>query len=352
MTDGQIQYQPRTGVDARFRDTFIEVKVGVDAMRTLRGALFRLAEIVAAEPGTSGILLLTDSIVTEHRLLTEWETAKQIIRKELLARLSICVIDEDGALVGVPRPPDEAMRRVLKEVAAHESGQLIERGIKTDFAFVVQKLLLLNLFTGGDAISVGELAAKAGCSFPTAAQVVKNLGSLIERTTDRRVQLKYFPQEKFDQFAASSERARMTVRFSDTSGQPRSPESLIQRFERDPPHGVAIGGVLGARHYFKSLDLVGTPRLDFSVHAPRGRMDLEFVKDLDPALKLEPDPQRPAALVVHAVRHADSMLVDEKGSLWADKVECLLDLKEAGLGAQAEQFLDWLRRQAALRNRG
>lgn len=351
MTDGQIHYQPRKGVDARFRDTFIEVKVGVDAMRTLRGALFRLAEIVAAEQGASGILLLTDSIVTEHRLLAEWKTARQIIREELLARLSICVIDEDGALVGVPHPPHEDMRRVLKEVAAHESGHLIQRGIRPDFEFVVQKVLLHNLFVSGKAMTVGDLAAKAGCSFPTAAQVVKGLGSLIERTSDRRVRLKYFPRDQFDQFAAGSERARMTTRFTDTSGQTRSPQALLRRLPKVAPENVAVGGVLGARQYLKSLDLIGTPRLDLSVYSPRERLNLDFVQDLDPALKIEMDPQRPVALAVHAIRHAEPLFTrDNMGWLLADEIECLLDLKEAGLGSQASQFLDWLESRAKGRN--
>ncbi|MGH7242565.1 MAG: hypothetical protein ACREJD_04030 [Phycisphaerales bacterium] len=339
----------RSRADAQFRNTLIEIKVGIDATRTLRTALFQLAQLVAAAPGKNGVLLLTDSIVTVQRVRAEWENAKRIMREELLARLSICISTDDGELICVPHPPDEALHRALKKVAKNESQLLIERGIKTEFEFVVQKLLLLNLFTGGEAMTVGELAAKAGCSFPTAAQVVKNLGSLIERTTDRRVRLKYFPRDKFDRFVAGSERARMSARFTDISGQPRSPETMVRRLEKMRPDHVAIGGVLGARHYLKTLDIVGTPRLDVSIHAPHGRMNLEFVKDLDPALKLEPDSQRPATLVVHAVRHSDPMFVQGEGLLWADQVECLLDLKEAGLGPQAEQFLDWQKRRAALR---
>lgn len=353
MPDGQIQYQPRKGVDARFRDTFIEVKVGIDAMRTLRGSLFRLAEIVAAEPGTSGILLLTDSVVTEQRLLAEWEISTRVIREELWKRLSICLITHDGEFRGVPRPPKSEMQNVLREVAKHESSHLIEHGVRNDFAFVVQKVLLHNLFASARAMTVGEIAMKAGCSFPTAAQVVRNLGSLIERTSDRRVRLKYFPRDRFDRLAARSESARATIRFADMSGQPRSPESLVKKLEKLRPPNVAIGGVLGARHYLESLDLVGTTRLDLSVHAPRGTLNLDFVSDLDPALRRVSDPQTPALVAIHAVRQNDSLFTErQKGLFWADEVECLLDLQEGGLQAQTGEFFDWLARRAKGHSRG
>lgn len=353
MPGSQIQYQPPNGADARFRDTFIEVKVGVDAMRTLRGSLFRLAEMVAAEAGTFGILLLTNSIVTEQRLLAEWETAKRVIREELLKRLSICIVTARGELQGVPRPPKPEMRQVLMDIAKGQSSHLVERGKRIDLEFIVQKLLLHNLFTRGTAMTVGELATKAGCSFPTAAQAVKKLGSLIERTSDRRVRLKYFPRDKFDQFAARSGNARATIRFADMSGQPRSPESLVKKLEQLRPPNVAIGGVLGARHYLETLDLVGTPRLDLSIHASRGTLDLAFVSDLDPALQRVTDPQAPALLAIHAVRQADSLFTPrKKGLFWADEVECLLDLKEGGLPAQAGEFFDWLERRAKGHDRG
>lgn len=350
MDETGIEYAPRQGVDARFEKTYIEVKLGVDATRTLRGGLFRLGEIVATEDGAEGVLLLADSVMTEQRVRAEWDRAKLVIRAELLERLSICVLDESGAVMGVPRTPGERLREVLKEVAAHESGAMIERGGRTDFGFVVRKLLLHQFFAGGDAMTVGELAVKAGCSFPTAASVVKTLGSLIERTSDRRVRLTHVPREMFEQLAAGAERARMTVRFADVSGQARTPEALVRRLEKLRPGGIAIGGSLGARHYFEGLDLVGTVRLDLSVHAPRGRMNLEFVKQLDPALVIERDAQRPAAVVVHAVRHSEAMFNRrEEGLMWADEVECLLDLKEGALGAQALQFFEWLERRGARR---
>jgi hypothetical protein len=111
--------------------------------------------------------------------------------------------------------------------------------------------------------------------------------------------------------------------------------------------GLAIGGVLGAKHYFPDLDLVGTPRLDLSLHGPGKHMNLQFVERLDPALKRVADPLVPANVVVHAVSHADPSFAPRDGGLaWADPVECLFDLHEARLDAQASQLLARFRRCA------
>jgi hypothetical protein len=86
--------------------------------------------------------------------------------------------------------------------------------------------------------------------------------------------------------------------------------------------------------------LVGSPRLDLSLHCPGKHLNLDFMKAIDPALKPVTDPLQPATVVVHAVRHADPLFAPREGGLdWADPVECLLDLHEARLESQALEFL-------------
>ena len=104
---------------------------------------------------------------------------------------------------------------------------------------------------------------------------------------------------------------------------------------------IAVGGVFGAKHYHPSLDLVGSPRLDLTIHSTGSRADLGFVERLDPALRKVEDPSEPANLVIHFLRRHDSLF--DKGSdglNWADPVECLLDLHEARLEPQALEFLN------------
>jgi hypothetical protein len=70
-------------------------------------------------------------------------------------------------------------------------------------------------------------------------------------------------------------------------------------------------------------------------------MNLGFIEKLDPALKRVDDPQQPANVVIHAVRHANPLFQPRDGGLqWADPVECLLDLHEMRLESQAHEFLN------------
>ncbi len=137
---------------------------------------------------------------------------------------------------------------------------------------------------------------------------------------------------------------RVEVFGNGRTGQPRSVSSLVERLQELHPRGVAIGGVLGARHFHAELDLMGLPRLDVSVHCPERQADVAFVKRLDPALDATSDPAEPARLVVHFVRHRKPLFEpDAAGLPWADPVECLLDLQEAQLEPQAAEFVRAMR---------
>jgi hypothetical protein len=177
------------------------------------------------------------------------------------------------------------------------------------------------------------------------ARALNKFGGFLARESDRRVSLRYFPQEEFSRLLANSNKVRSTIRFADHSGQPRSPEAHLRRLEKLNPQNVALGGVLGARHYYPDLDIVGTPLLDISVHCGEQHANLSFIEKLDPALKREGDPLKTANVVVHIVRDANPLFEPREGGLlWADPVECLLDLHEARLKGLATQFLNALGR--------
>ena len=188
------------------------------------------------------------------------------------------------------------------------------------------------------------LQRSAGCSYPTVAAGVKRLGDAVLRHPDRRIELKYLPRQEWARFFALSGSARSTLRFADRSDQPSSGDALLRRLRRLAPGRVAVGGVAGARHYSPDLDLIGLPSLALSVHAPNRDVDLGFVRRLEPALKPVPDPTHPALLSLHFIRHREPLFFGA-GVPWADSVECLLDLHEAGLESQAFELLDRLRPQ-------
>jgi hypothetical protein len=195
-------------------------------------------------------------------------------------------------------------------------------------------------------VTLHWLGVTAGYSYPTVANAIANLGSLIERRSDRRIFLRWMPRDQIARMVAISDTARGTVRFVDRSSQPRTPEEHLRRLETlRLSQNLAIGGVLGARHYFPNLDLVGTPRLDLSQHGGGWHPDLRFIEKLNPALKRVDDPLEPATVVVHQIGHAKSLFTSrDEGLQWADPVECLLDLYEARLDAQANQFQKALER--------
>jgi hypothetical protein len=326
--------------DTRIGNAVVEVRFGVDAVRTLRTSLMQVAYMVSEDPALHGYVVLADSSIAMERVREEWQRASSVLRPEVQQRLTICMALDQG-MVGIPSDPASKTQPMLAGVIESQRGKA--GGKRTDYSFIILKLLIHQWFISGEPVTADWLARTAGCRYPAVARALRPLGGLVERTSDRRVLLRWFPKDEFERMIAISDSARSTVRFADHSGQPRSMESHLRRLEKLATPGLAIGGVLGAKHHLPDLDLVGLPRLDLSLHCPGKHMNLEFMKALDPALKPVTDPLKPATVVIHAVRHADPLFASREGGLaWADPVECLLDLHEAKLDLQAGQFRDYL----------
>ena len=335
--------QRHRDVDAQVGNALIEVKFSVDSLRTIRTSLMQVAYPLSENPDYRGYVVLADSPITIERVRDEWQRLATILRDDVLRRLTIC-LQAGGRIHGIPYDLDLEIQRMLAGVVEAERGKM--NTARTDYSFVIVKLLIHRWLASGEPVTSEWLARTAGCSYPAVARALRPLGSLLERRSDRRVVLRWFPKDEFARLLAIADRARSTVRFADQSGRPRSAESLLQRLEKLNLPGIAIGGVPGAKHYYPNLDLIGTPRLDLSLHCPGRRMNLDFVEKLDPALKRVADPLAPVNLVIHAVRHADAQFVSRDGGLaWADPVECLFDLHEARLEMQASQFLEALQRK-------
>lgn len=332
-------------VRAATDDVIVEVKHGVAGLRSVRVGLMQLAYDISQRPKARGYLVLPDTTITFDRLGDEWIRATSVFQPDLVARMNLFVRRGD-AFVGIPRQDlAPSVQKLLAKYLSAKSPPETSRQSRGDASFVVLKILIHHWLTQGGPVTTRWLSDTTGFSYPTVAGALAGLGSLIERQSDRRVRLRWFPRDQFSRLVAVSERARGTVRFADRSAQPRTPEAHLRRLEKLRPPNVAVGGVLGAAHYFPELDLAGIPRLDLSQHATGGSPDLAFVEKLDPALKLVDDPLEPATVVVHQVRHANSLFTGREGGLqWADPVECLLDLHEAHLDGQATQFLKALER--------
>ena len=321
-----------------------EVKFGVDAVRSVRIALLDLAMALSEYPEALGYLVLIEPTLTPARIAEEWECMASILNRDVVERLIIGTVVDDQWIQSVPREPTPEFREWILETVRRSKSAIRGPSGRPDFAFIVQKLLLYQSLVLRTPVSVSWLGKAAGCSYPTLARVLQSLGSSVERTSDRRVSLRFMPDSDLSAVLSLAERSRVTRRFSDRSGQPRSPEQHVQRLERIGVQGVALGGTLAARHYCPALDLIGTPRLDLCIHMLSDDEATGLVRRLDPALEPERDPRKPAHVVLHSVPHANSLFEQRRSGLaWADPIECLFDLYEARLEAQTREFVSALR---------
>ena len=333
----------RHGPDGRVGNTIIEVKSGVRNVRTLQEGLWNLAERLAADPRTSGILFLDRSSISPSRLESELRRAESIVRPDVWRRIRV-LPDKTGDLSEIPTDVDPVVRAELKRLVLSEAQA--SRGVpdRGHARFAVLHVLLDRWFLRLEPIHTNKLMKSVGCSYPTAAAALRDLGDALKRHRNRSVELVDFPVGPWSRYVSVEKRVRSTQRFADRSGAPRSAASLLERLVRLGRDDIAVGGVFGALHHVPSLDVVGSPTLCVTVHSPTDAVPLDFVARLDPALAQARDDKEPASLIVHRQRLRKFLATPGTDRhVWADPVECLLDLHEARLPGLAEQFLDAFR---------
>ncbi|MBI4720502.1 MAG: hypothetical protein HY770_04655 [Chitinivibrionia bacterium] len=335
----EMDYRP----DGRWQDLWIEIKFKTHGFRNLRAGLLEFAYWLASHPKDRGLLVLVDSRITEKRLQNEWQHAVQAIRPDVVNRL-ILAWGKDGQYKGLPQELGDDFRAWLNQLVSEE----LPRARSRESFHTILQILLHEWFLGKEPMTRTWLGRVAGCSYPTVAAALQRLEPYLLKHSDRRFELKDFPRKEWTSMLAVSDRVRGTVRFAVPSGESRSAEDHIERLERMRVKNVAIGGVLGARYYDSGLDLVGTPRLDLSLHSPGKQADLSFIKRLDPALHQIHNSLQPINVAIHIIRRTEAFFTPRLGGLpWADPIECLLDLHEANLQRQAN---DLLRALQALRS--
>lgn len=323
--------------DAVIGRTLIDVKGGLHALRGLRSALLEMAYALVDEPGHIGLLVVVDPDITPDRVDEERFLASRVIMPEVRHRLHIITADVHGYAPLPPGLEPEVLSSIDALVHAERNRRAI-RFTRPDYDFLIKQILILSWLRGDGPLTADWICETAGCTYQTFAAAIRPLGSFIQRQSDRSYELARFPHEEWARMVATSEKARHTIRYADTSGQPRTPEALVKRLPDNP--AIAVAGVLGARHLDPDLDLVGTPRLDLTIHCPNTAPDLSFIERLDPSLRRIDDPDKPAHLAIHFLRRAEPFFESTVPMhAWADPTECLLDLHEARLDAQSQHFL-------------
>jgi hypothetical protein len=157
------------------------------------------------------------------------------------------------------------------------------------------------------------------------------------------VRLGAFPTDAWAALRAQASRIRDTQAYADATGRAPNLERLLSRLRTAAPSHVAVGGVVAARFWKPDIDIDGTPRIDLCVHAPTGRRDMAFLKQVDVALTPTDEPGN-AIVVVHSLyRPVPHFTEDSRGLPIADPIEVLLDLHELRFDAQAAELRRHLR---------
>jgi hypothetical protein len=336
--------------DAEIEGTVVEVKTGLHSVRTLRASLMDLASSLVGDPNRRALLVLADPNISERRLESEWALATRTFRQEIASRMALA-LSVAGEIRGYPRDPDPAILERLKAVVRHESFQTTKALPRPDYPSEIFKVLVYRWLLNMGPVTTTRLCASVGCSYPTAGKALEKLEPLLRRQSNRSFELiEAFPKERWAALISRGDDVRRTIRFVDRSGQPRSPEAIAKRLSKLDRQDIAIGGVIGARHHFPDLDLLGTPRIDLTVHCPDDQLDVSFVDRLDPAFALAPDRNGPPALVLHVLQRKEPFFTPgSDGLMFADPVECLLDLHEARLEQQALELFSFLEKRRKLR---
>jgi len=327
--------------DAMVGDTVFEVLVEPRDVRRLRASLMELARLAASAGVRRSLLILEEPQITENRLHEEWEGALAVMRPDIATRVGL-IVRRYGHWTGIPEMPFDIDIPVLEQILQHELSRQSKRpGRGSDALNEILRILIHHWMLGKGPISVNGLMDASGKSYPTVAKSLERLDHCLTRHSDRSVELRFFPKDDWAKLLAVADDLRGTVRFADRSGQPRPQESMLRRIQMLGRKDIAVGGVAGAKHYLPSLDLVGSPRIDLSIHAQGKDTDLSFVERIDPGLQRNTRRDEAASLVVHLVRRANPFFEEQDGDgiPWADPVECLLDLHEARLEPQAKEFV-------------
>ena len=342
---------PGFRADAVRGNSVFEVVVDARDVRRLRSSLVEMGRV--ANQGKHSILILDDPQISNDRLFAEWVGIQNLFQPHILERLTLCIRREGNCnesmgckLSGEEENSIDEVAEYARQLSLHPSRRSPEA------TFEILRVILIHWLRKAGPLTSKELAAETGFSYPTIARTLDDLEPHLRRHSDRRVELQSFPMEAWLKLLAQIEKVRGSRGYTDRSGRPRPPETLVDRLRESNlrslcHNAVAVGGTFGARQYLHGIDLVGNPRLDLIVdaHSGRGHRPVAIdtlIRKLDPALK-PAERGEPCQVVVHTLYRAKSFFTEANdGTLYADEVECLLDLHEARLEQQALEFLDKL----------
>ena len=320
-------------------EVLIEVKRSNNA-RDARDALLGLAYLMDGAPAkTDALCLLAKSRFTRARLHEELGLFRSVVRPDLAARVYLAAIDEYDTLIGELPQDSLALRSFLRELAQREinvgGGRVSRQSVKSH---------VLNLLLDGRVLpTLSALQRTTKASHPTVSAAIKELTEQGLQLANRKsgspgTTWQATSWEVWKRLAEAHSAERRVVRFVDPGRMARSILDLAQRLKSLQDRGLApavtLGGVLGAQHYDPNLNITAAPRLDLSIFDT----DTGFVRQLDAGLVESEDKQAKAVLVVHVAQTGARFTEISDAGRVAPPLECLADLLEIGLTAEARDF--------------
>lgn len=325
-------------------DVLVEVKRSSNA-RDVRDALLALAYALADEPNSSQALcLLAKSRLTEKRLSEELARFRAVVRPDLATRIMLAaVVNESGMFYGNFPSDDPALKGYLNELVLKELSTGADRVSRES---VMSHLAHLWL-EGKNSQTMTKLQKDTRASHPTVTAALRDLDQQgLLHTTPQGVMLNEPTWDAWRRLAEAHTRKRTQVRFIDPSGLARSATDMVQRLKSLQERGIAetaaVGGVLGAMHYYRDLDITAPPRLDLSVFDG----DTSFVRQLDSGLVVSENRNAKAVLVVHLTPSGERFANASSAGRVAPPLDCMSDLLDMGLSAEARDFAYALNRRA------
>lgn len=312
----------------------VTLSLGMRTARDLRSLLLE-ASYAIQDKGGGFLALLFKCGFSPERLSQEIDAFKAVVRADLAPRIRVLALEHarslEDALHG--QLGADQLRLLQDRVIAASAGE-----VKSSSRQAVQFELLRRWLRGLPPITTAELAAQCGASAPTVSAAIQAIAQHdVLRTRDRRVALRAFSAESWRNWLGQAA-AVPCVSYVDRSGSPRSPDKLARTLSALALKNVAIGGVLGALHHEPALDITAAPRLDLLVHGS-AHADLSFIERLDPGLARLDAPEARADVVVHFSNRRESHFQFQDGLQWADVLDCLVHMWQAGLTHQVQDLI-------------
>jgi len=322
-------------------DVLTEIR-RTSTVRDVREAMLALAyAIEASARPASGLCIVLNSRLSMDRLDEELTRFRAIVKPGVAEHIHLAAATSGPVMAVKGSFPTQEPgfmaalhAAVQREMAPSAAGRFTRQQVKA--------LLVERWLWGLPALSLADTRRQTGASYATVAAALDELRQLHLLGDEREgpIVIRDLRPPLLLKLADEHGSARKLVRFVDPTGLAKLPSAMATRLEslrgRGEAGQVAVGGVLGAVHHFEDLNITAAPRLDLSVFDG----DMTFVRQLDAGLMEVPKGRTntKVTLAVHLQRDCRPPELRKSDAAVAAYLDCLADLLEVGLQADAEEF--------------